>query len=250
MFRRRVRRSRGALLDVLADALARDESRRRGLLGEALRKSLRLGIPVAGYFDGNREFRRVVWPGPRGFAIEWRGKAARLCPFLQRGLWIAQRVSRRVHPFPERGDHDGVGRLIARVEKNRAYDRFANIAQNRHVGGSCLLFDFAKPDAGVNPPGEGDLGAALLADEARKAAREFSLAGLGKRFVQHPGNGETQYAVAEEFEPLIGFALAPRRRANMGQRRRNQIAIGENVPDPRLERSDNLDLPRHTISRI
>ena len=155
-----------------------------------------------------------------------------------------------MHPFAEGGDHDGVGRLIARVEKNRAYDRFANIAQNRHVGGSCLVFDFAKPDAGVNAPGEGDLGAALLADEAREAAREFSLAGLGKRFVQHRGNGETQYAVAEKFEPLIGFALAPRRRANMGQRRRDQIAIGENVPDPRLERSDILDLPRHSISRI
>jgi hypothetical protein len=36
----------------------------------------------------------------------------------------------------------------------------------------------------------------------------------------------------------------------MGQRRRDQIAIGENVPNPRLERSDILDLPRHFISRI
>ena len=113
-----------------------------------------------------------------------------------------------------------------------------------------MLFDFAKPDVGVNAPGEGDLGAALLADEGREATREFSLASLGKRFVQHPGNGKSQYAVAEKFEPLIGFVLASCRRANMGQRRRDQIAIGENVPDPRLERSDIPDLPRHSISRI
>ena len=62
-----------------------------------------------------------------------------------------------------------IPRTEARVEKNRADDRFANIAQNRQVGGSYSLFDFAKPDVGVNAPGEGDLGAALLADEAREA---------------------------------------------------------------------------------
>src|SRR3984893_6294967 len=166
MYRRCARCSRGAL--VLADALARDESRRRGLLGEALCKALRLGSPVAGNFHGNREFRRVVGPRSRSFAIKRRGEAARLRPFLQRGLWIAQRASRRMHPFAEGGNYDGLGRLVARVEKNRADDRFANIAQNRHVGSSYLLFDFAKPDVGVNAPGEGDLGAALLADEARE----------------------------------------------------------------------------------
>ena len=104
------------------------------------------------------------------------------------------------------------------------------------MGGLVWLSTFAKPDEGLNAPGEGDLGAALLADEAREASREFSLACLGKCFVQHRGNGETQDTIAEKFEPLIGFALAPGRRANMGQRRRDQVAIGEKMPDPRLER--------------
>ena len=61
----------------------------------------------------------------------------------------------------------------------------------------------------------------VLPRPACEATREFSLASLGKRFVQHPGNGKTQDAVAEKFEPLIGFVLASCRRANMGQRRRD-----------------------------
>ena len=81
---------------------------------------------------------------------------------------------------------------------------------------------------GFDAPGARDLGAALLADEAGEAARELSLVGLGKGLIQHFGNGETQDAIAEKFEPLVGFALASRRRADMGERRRDQLAIGEN----------------------
>ena len=76
------------------------------------------------------------------------------------------------------------------------------------------------------PQVERDLGAALLPDEAGEAAREFSLVGLGKGFIEHFGNGETQDAIAKKFEPLVGFALASRRRADMGEGRRDQLAIG------------------------
>ena len=81
---------------------------------------------------------------------------------------------------------------------------------------------------GFGAPGSRDLGAALLPDEAGEPAREFSLVGLGKGLIQHFGNGKTQDAITEELEPLVGFALASRRRADMGEGRRDQLAIGEN----------------------
>ena len=128
---------------VLTDAFARDERRRRRLLGEALRKAFRLGPRIARHFDGNREFRRVIGAGSRGLAIEGRRKATRLRPFLQQRLRIAQRVVWRAHSRAESGGDDGFGRAIARVEENGADDRFANIAQNGRVGAAGLLFAVA-----------------------------------------------------------------------------------------------------------
>ena len=99
-------------------------------------------------------------------------------------------------------------------------------------------------------PCERDLGAAFLAHEAGETARKLALIRLGKGLVQHFGNGKTEDAIAEEFEPLVGLALASGRRADMGEGRRDQLAIRENMPDALLERHQIRVWPRHPISRF
>ena len=108
---------------------------------------------------------------------------------------------------------------------------------------------------GFDAPGERNLGAAFLAHECGEAARKLSLVRRGKRLVQHFGNGETQHTIAKKFEPLVGFPLASRHRAHMCECRRDQFAIGENMPDALLDRFQipvlQLPvLPRHPISRF
>ena len=121
----------------------------------------------------------------------------------------------------EGGGHDGFGRAIARVEENGAYDRFANVAKNCHVGGTRMFFAVPQPYMGFDAPGERNLGAALLPHESGEAARKLSLVRRWERLVQHFGNGETQHTIAEKFEPLVGFPLASRHRAHMCECRRD-----------------------------
>ncbi len=117
---------------IRAYAFARDENLGRGLFGAALRKALRLGGFMARDDHRDREFRRVVGAGPRKFAGRWEGQARALAPIPAKRFWDRARAGAASASWPQtrRVDHV-LGRLETTVEKNRADDRLANIAEDR-----------------------------------------------------------------------------------------------------------------------
>ena len=81
-----------------------------------------------------------------------------------------------------------------------------------------------------------DVGAGLGPDELIEPARELAFARLGEGIRQELGNGETEHAVAEEFQTLIVVVESrARARARVGQGKLEQGRIGEVVPKPGRE---------------
>ena len=86
-----------------------------------------------GQLHGDAEFRTVVGPGARDLAIDRRRQAARLRPFLQYGLGIAQRLRGRLHANLPQPLDQALGGLIAAVEIDRADQRLADVGQDRRA---------------------------------------------------------------------------------------------------------------------
>ena len=86
---------------------------------------------VFGNADRDAELRIVVRPGALDLRIGRRRQAARLRPFLQDGLWIAQRPHRRPHPLaPQPFDQLG-GFADSRRREHRADQRLAHVGEDR-----------------------------------------------------------------------------------------------------------------------
>src|SRR5690242_1073453 len=119
------RRHRGRL-----DARPRQQRRGGRLLGGALGAADAFGGPEIRQRDGDAEFGIVVRTGALDLAIERRRQPARLRPFLQHGLRIAQRPRRGAHALaPQPLDQAG-SRHVAAVDEHRPDQRLAHVGQD------------------------------------------------------------------------------------------------------------------------
>src|SRR5262245_643624 len=112
------------------DAGAREHGGGGRLLGGALRAAKPFGRHLIRQFDGDAELRVVIGPLALDFAVGRRRQSARLRPFRQHRLGVAQRPRRRAHarlPQPLDQRHR---RRIAAIDKYRADQRLADIGQN------------------------------------------------------------------------------------------------------------------------
>ena len=135
-------------------SLAREKAAAAGLFGDALRGALRPASRTKPFdLDRDLEGGRVIGPAACDHAIARRREAARLRPFLQRGLGVAQAAPRLVHARAESLAHHALGRGRAAVEKDRADDRLADIAENRALlAPARLRLALAEPHMGPDAP--------------------------------------------------------------------------------------------------
>src|SRR5580658_6090091 len=112
------------------DALARQHGGGGGLLGGTLGTAGAFGGREIGQLHGNAKYRAMIGTGARHLAIDRRRQAARLRPFLQHGLGIAQRLRLSLHANLPQPLDQTLGRRIAAVEIDGADQRLADIGQN------------------------------------------------------------------------------------------------------------------------
>ena len=79
----------------------------------------------------------------------------------------------------------------------------------------------AEPDVARQVERTADLGASFARHQRIVAAAHLALGLAGKTLVKPAGDDQAQHPVAEEFEPLIGFAAM----AAMGQRALEQLGF-------------------------
>src|SRR6202023_4076269 len=90
-------------------------------------------------FDRHPELRAVCGAGAPNFPIGWRRHAARLRPFLQQRLRIAQWARRLEHTLlPVTLDQRGRRRVTA-VDENGADQRLANVGEDRRAAMAARL---------------------------------------------------------------------------------------------------------------
>ena len=191
-----------------------------------------------GSIDRDAKLRIVMRPGALDLAIGRRRQAARLRPFLQDGLGIAQRPHRRAHALaPELLDELGRG-VIAAVEIDRADQRLADVGEDRGARPAAGVgLRSAEPQRRAKIDRARHVGAGLAAHEIGEPPRQFALVGLGKGAKQHVGDDQPEHVVAEKFEPLIAVgAAAAGERRDVGERALEQIAVLEPVADGLFQR--------------
>src|SRR6202161_2967046 len=98
------------------DALARQHGGGGGLLGAALGTAGAFGRREIRQQHGNAKYRAVIGTGARDLAINRRRQSARLRPFLQHGLGIAQRLRLSLYTNLPQPLEQALGRRIATVE--------------------------------------------------------------------------------------------------------------------------------------
>src|SRR3954470_22590570 len=119
-----------ALSAIRLDAFAGEHGGSGGLFGGALGTAEPLRRGAVGQFHRDPEHRIVVRTLPFHFAIVRGRQSARLRPFLQNGLGVAQRPRRRSHPrFPEPLDQFG-SRRISAVDEYGPDQCLADIGQD------------------------------------------------------------------------------------------------------------------------
>ena len=179
--------------------------------------------------------------GALDLAIGRRRQAARLRPFLQHRLGIAQRPHRRAHPLaPKPFDQLGRGRHSRRRERPRR-----SAPRRRRPGSRCarrppaLASEAPSRSAVAEIDGARDIGAGSRGAPDRRA-------GATVRPRRPSGNARNsmsemikpEHVIAEKFQPLIaaGPAAAGQRR-NMRQRTVEQLAVLEAIADGLFQRA-------------
>ena len=203
----------------------------RVALGEPL-AALRL---VTGNAHLDREARRVVGAAALGHDIgrlHFVLERARLRPFLERGLRVAQLGrdrGERVVPIV----HDEVPRRRhAAVEIERGDQRFAGAGQDRALlAPAARGFGRGHDQIGRQARGFRHLGAGFALDEAVEAHGEPAFGLLGMIGIQALGDDQAQHAVAEEFQALVGVGAD----AGVGEGARQQRPVGEPVAEDRFQ---------------
>src|ERR1700736_174364 len=196
-----------SIIAAAADALTRDHHGGADLFGGALAAAEALGRRQTRQIHGHTELRIVMRPGSLDLAINRGRQALALRPFLQHGLGIAQRPPRLAHPLgPVALDELRRG-SVAAVEEHRSDHRFADVAEHRFAQPRAgARADLAKLDVVEQPKRFCHVSAALLAHEIGKPLRQFALVGVRKGAIQHIGDAQPEYVIAQEFETLIAVA--------------------------------------------
>ena len=169
-----------------------------------------------GKLDGDAELRIVVGALALDLPIGRRRESARLRPFLQHRLGIAQRPRRCAHALaPQPLDQGGRCRISA-IDEHRSDQRLADVRQDGGAATSAGIgLRGAKPDRRAEFDRPPYVRARFLAHEVGKTTRHFSFVSLCERAKQHVGDHEAEHVIAEKFKPLIGAGTV----AGAGQRR-------------------------------
>ena len=134
------------------------------------------------------------------------------------------------------------------VEEDGADQGFAGIGEDRPVAPPARLRSRRRraADAGRHPRRRRPRRSSPCA-RARDSRRDSSPSGAsGKAAKEQIGDGEAEDAVAEELQPLIALRRPGLRRADMGQRLLEQVAVREEVAERRLEVARGSALRRVT----
>jgi hypothetical protein len=216
------------------------EGLRRRLFGDAFRGAFGLADLVSLDLDADDEDRLVVGSATGNLAIDRWPLAAPLRPFLQRRLGVARRSRDLVHTLPEGAAHEISRGVEPSVEKHRADDGLAGVAEDgRSLASSALGFPRAELQKWPDVPRARDLRARLLAHELRQPPRQLALFLRRKMLVEHFAHHEPEDPIAKEFKALVAFdPLADIRGADVGERRRQQIAARESISEPGFEIGD------------
>ena len=155
-------------------ALALEHGGGRGLLGGALGAAAPFGRLALRQAHGDAEFRIVVRAGALDLVVGRRRQAARLRPFLQHGLGIAQRPHRRAHPLaPEPFDQR------RRLRRSRHRETPRRPAPRRHRRGSRCergrrQLDSDVPSRNASPRSIARATSAQVSRRTRSASRRDS----------------------------------------------------------------------------
>ncbi len=96
------------------------------------------------------------------------------------------------------------GSKRAAIEKGRADDRLANVAeQGAFAAPAGLGLAFPEPHRRADAPCFGNFGASLLAHQRGEAAGQLALGLVRKGVVKHVGDRDAEHPVAEKFETLV-----------------------------------------------
>src|SRR5712692_1773442 len=157
---------------VRRHALPRQHGGGGRLLGRALRAAAPFGRFALGKLDRDAELGAVVGARPPDFAVARGGHAARLRPFLQYGLRIAQRARRLEHAvLPEALDQRG-RRGVAAVDEHRPDQRLAHVGEDRRAPVPARQdFRIAEPHGGTEVDGAGHVRAGFPAHQRGEPAR-------------------------------------------------------------------------------
>src|SRR5262245_15260892 len=120
-----------AIIAFRLHALALEQRLGGGLLGRTLRAAGALGRLLVRKLHLDAKHRAVVRAGALDLAVHRGRQAARLRPFLQHRLRIAQRPDRRPHPLAPEPVDQLLRRRIPAIEIDRADQRLANIGEDR-----------------------------------------------------------------------------------------------------------------------
>src|SRR4051794_6708427 len=227
-----------AIAAIRLDAFAGEHGGSGGLFGGALGTAEPLRRSTVGQFHRHPEDRIVVGTLPFHFAIVRGRQSARLRPFLQNGLGVAQRPRRRSHPrFPEPLDQFG-SRRISAVDEYGPDQCLADIGQDRGAAATTgIALRSSKPDRAAEINRARHIRARFLAHEVSEAPRHLALVSLRKRAKQHVGYDEPEHMVSKELQALIAAGTIARagQRGDVGQRLLEQRRILEAVADAIFE---------------
>ena len=206
--------------------------------------------------DLHRELRRVRRPGATDLDIDRRVERARLRPFLHRGLGVARRARR-----PRACARATSARRVRCAASKPASTKTAPISNSQM---SARIASFLRPPACASPTPSttcgptshslGDFSAGLAPHQSGEPHRQLAFARLRIGFVEHLRDSQTENAIAQELQALIGIEPAlprRRRRGKMGQRAGGQFGIAKPIANSDFEISQRgLLLPGHLADRL
>src|SRR5579863_1317991 len=157
------------------DALARQHRGGSGLLGTALGTAGPFSRGKMGQLNGDAEYRAMSGTGACALFVGRRGQAARLCPFLQDRLRIAQRLRRGLHAIVPQALDQLLRGQVAAVEINCADQRLADVGEyGRSLARAGIDFRRAQFDRGTEFDCHRDLRTGFLAHQIGQPPGQFS----------------------------------------------------------------------------
>ena len=200
-----------------------------------------LGAAQAGLrlFAGDADLHFEAWRVIRAFAsdqlVDWRVLVAlaRLRPFLQHGLGIAHVGAKRCEGVRPIEVHEAPRRFHAAVEIKRRDHRLAGARQNRRlVPPAAARFRVRQDDVLGEACGFGGDGAGFAPRQGVELERQRSFGIVRVKRVQPFGADQSEYAVAQELQALVGGIGVG---AGMSQSALQKRPVRENMSESRFQ---------------